>query len=126
MSAGSPILSVYEANAGGSFPIRIQPETLTLTINGVANAAGTGTPAAGTPSASVSRGRRTNGVNARLVRFKFTATLPPGYAMDRTLTLPILTPAVYNGIVRGQTGTYTLEGTAYDIQVSGVTPESVR
>lgn len=125
MSAGGFDPSIYESNLGLFFPISIQPETLTLTLNGVANAAGAGPVGAGLPSARVSAGRRSLGVNARLVRVRFNNTLPPGYKQDGLLTLPVLTPAVYNGLARGQTGTYTLNGTAYDVVFVGVTPEKI-
>ena len=125
MSAGSPINTVYESGAGLFFPISIQPETLTLTLGGVANAAPANPAGAGLPSASVSRGRRANGVNARLVRFKFGATVPPGYKADSPIGLPVLQAAVFAGYGKGQTGTYTLNGTDYPIEYAGKTPETV-
>lgn len=125
MSAGSTILSVYDSDGGNSFNIRVQPETLTLTLATVANAAGTGTPAAGLPSAKVSGGRRSIGVNARLIRVRFTGTLPPGYKMDGIIALPVLQQSVFNGYAKGQTGTYTLNTTNYDVIAVGKTPETI-
>lgn len=125
MSAGSTILSVYDSDGGNSFNIRIQPETLTLTLATVANAAGSGTPAAGLPSAKVSGGRRSIGVNARLIRIRFTGTLPPGYKMDGIIALPVLQQSVFNGYAKGQTGTYTLNTTDYDVVAVGKTPETI-
>lgn len=126
MSAGSTIPSVYETNTGVFYKCRVQPETLTLTINTVANVAGTGTPAAKTPSAKMTGGRREIGINARLVRIKFTGTVPPGYKTGGILTLPIMTPTVFNGLDKDQTGVYNLNGTDYPIQVVGLTPESIK
>lgn len=125
MSAGATILSVYDSDGGNSFNIRVQPETLTLTLATVANAAGTGTPAAGLPSAKVSGGRRSIGVNARLIRVRFTGTLPPGYKMDGIIALPVLQQSVFNGYAKGQTGTYTLNTTNYDVIAVGKTPETI-
>lgn len=126
MSAGSTTKSVYETNSNVFYRCRVQPETLTLEINGQTNDAGSGTPVANTPSAKMTGGRRGIGINARLIRLEFTGTLPPGYKMGGILTLPILTPAVFNAIGLDQTGTYTLNGTGYDVQVIGKTPEAIR
>ena len=126
MSAGPTVPSVYETNTNIFYKCRVQPETLTLVINGATNVAGSGTPVPKTPSAKMTGGRREIGINSRLVRLKFTGTLPPGYRTDGILTLPILTPAVFNGLDTDQTGTYTLNGTAYDVIVVGFTPERIR
>ena len=125
MSAGSPIDSVYQANSGTLFPISIQPETLTVTLNSVANTAPEGTPGAGLPSATVSRGRRSNGVNARLIRVSFTGTLPDGYKMEGILTFPVLQQSVFDGYGKGQVGTYSLNGTDYAIKYVGKTAETI-
>ena len=126
MSGGDYIRSLYELNGGSIAPIRIQPETLTLTLNSVANAAPAGTATAGFPSAKVSGTRRSFGINTRKVRVKFTGTLPPGYSGGKdTISLPVLQPSVFNGYAKGQTGTYTLEGTAYDVEFVGKSTETV-
>lgn len=126
MSAGAFLVTGYEASTGTIFPISIQPETLTLTLNTIANAAPTTAPAAGLPSAQVSKGRRTIGVNTRLVRFKITDANPPaGYKADGILTLPVLTQVAFAAYGKGQTGTYTLNGTAYAVAFVGKTPETI-
>lgn len=126
MSAGDYINSTYDSDGGTAYPIRVQPETLSLTLNTVANAAGTGTIAAGTPSAKVSGGRKAFGVNARLVRVRFTSTVPDGYSGGKdTISLPVLTMAAYNAYSKGTTGTYTLGATPYDVAFVGKTPEAV-
>ena len=127
MSAGDFQNSIYETNGGGFYKIRIQPETLSLTIDTTANAAGAGPVPSGQPSAKVSGGRNSIGVNARLVRVKFTTTVPPGYAGGKdTITLPCLTPAAFNAWDAGDTGTYTLGGTAYAVELVGKTPETIK
>lgn len=126
MSAGGFIDTGYESEGSFVFPIRIQPETLTLTLNSVVNEAPSTAPGAGLPSAQIGKGRRTLGVNARLVRFVITdATPPPGYKADGVLTLPVLQSSVWSGLAKGQTGTYTLNGTAYAIRYVGKTPEKI-
>ena len=125
MSAGPRENVSYEAGSGLFFPISIQPETQSLTLNGVANAAPANPVGAGLPSATVSRGRRANGVNARLVRIKFDGTPPPGYKEDSPIALPVLQASTYAAYGKSQTGTYTLNGTAYNVVYAGKTPETV-
>lgn len=125
MSAGPRTNTVYESGSGLFFPISIQPETLTLTLNNVPNAAPANSPGAGLPSATVSRGRRANGVNARLVRIKFTGTPPTGYKADSPIALPVLQAATYASYGKGQTGTYNLNGTDFNVEYVGKTPETV-
>lgn len=116
----------YETDTGVVHPIRYQPETTSLSLNTVPNAAPAGAVGANLPSARVGSGRRSFGINARLVRFRFTGTLPPGYSMNGILTLPVLTPAAFNSYGKSQTGTYTLNGTDYDIAFVGKTPETIK
>lgn len=125
MSAGPRTNTVYESGGGLFFPISIQPETLTLTLNSVVNAAPANPAGAGLPSATVSRGRRANGVNARLVRIKFTGTPPAGYKADSPIALPVLQAAAYAAYGKGQTGTYNLNGTDFAVEFVGKTPETV-
>lgn len=127
MSAGDFTDAFYQTDAGKITTIRIQPETLTLTLNAVANASAAGPPEAGLPSAKVSGGRREFGINARLIRVRFTGTLPPGYSGGKSiLTLPVMSQTVFAGYSKGQTGTYTLNGTAYDVVFVGKTGETVK
>lgn len=120
MSAGAFEISKYQTNEGNVHPIRIQPETLAAAIGATTNAA----PAAeadGEGSASVSKGRRANGINARLVRLRFTAAPPAGYQANGTITIPALLPAFYDAAKKGAEATYL--GTA--CVVSGRSPETV-
>lgn len=126
MSAGTTVSSAYENNFGAFFPVRIQPETLTLTLGGQANDAPVGPAPPNTPSAKISGGQREAGMICRKVRFRFSgATIPPGYKVNGILTLPVLTPGAYNAWGKGSTGTYTLEGTAYDVAFVGKSPEKI-
>lgn len=126
MSAGPfTTNSIYEDNFGNFYPIKVQPETLGLTLNSKANVSAAGPLPDNRPSVSVSNGRRANGVNARLVRFRFTGTLPPGYLMSGTISLPVLTPASYASYSKGTVGTYTLNAVEYPVATVGRTPETI-
>lgn len=121
MSAGNFDRSKYVGDDGVSiYPVRIQPETLALTLGGTANAAVAGAVTEKV-SARVSGGRRTLGISCRKVRFQFTAEPPEGYEAGRVLTLPILQPALFQSIAKGTTGTYL--GVA--VEVLGKTPEYI-
>lgn len=125
MSAGNFVTANYSDNFGNLYPISIQPETESLTLATVANTAAAGPLPPNLPSVSVSRGRRTNGVNARLCRFKFSGTLPDGYQTNGILTLPVLTQTTFDAWGKGSTGTYTLNGTAFDVEFVGKTAETI-
>lgn len=126
MSAGQFETNGYEDDNGVIHPIKIQPETKTLTLNAVANAAPTTDIAPGVASAKVSGSRRSIGYNARLVRFRITSpTPPPGYVANSVIALPVLTQVAFAGYAKGQSGTYTLNGTAYDVEFVGKTPETI-
>lgn len=120
MSAGAFEITAYETDPGAIHPIRVQPETIAASIGATTNSAPTGA-ATGLGSASVSRGRRANGINARLVRLTFTGTPPTGYLANSTITIPALTPEFYDAAVRGATATYLGAGAV----VSGRSPETI-
>lgn len=122
MSAGSFIFSRYETDEGDIFDIKVQPETLTLSLNGATNTAPTGA-VDGTGSVNVSGSLRQNGVNARRVRFRFSGEPPTGYKPSSVISLPILQQSVYETMTatRGATGTYL--GAA--IQLVGGTKEKI-
>lgn len=126
MSAGAFTDSVYGSDKGNFFPCSVQPETLSLTLNGVANTPPIGPVQAGLPSANMTGSRRRNGVNARVVRVRFTGAIPDGYiGAASTITLPVLDLAVYNSYDKNQVGTYTLGGTDYPVKYVGKTPEKI-
>ena len=123
MSQGSFLIVNYESNKLGTIhPIRIQPETLTLNIGAVSNAAPAGT--AILPSAQVSQGKRKKGLNSRSVTFKFApGDEPTGYKAESPITLPWLQDnSAFDGAFAGQTGTY--QGVA--ISIVGVANETAR
>jgi hypothetical protein len=126
MSAGQFVTVGYPASYDSNqiHPIRVQPETLALAVTiastNVVNAAsssGINTPI----SAVVSRGRRSKGLNARLIRVRFTSVLPEGYLANSVISLPALNPTLLLAPT-GATGTYLGE----DIEVIGTSPETVR
>lgn len=105
MSTGRFFRGRYEANNGDIHPIRIQPETLTLTVGGVANSLPAGAITRGN-SAKVSGGSREFGLSARTVRFVWTGAVPEGYDPNGTLSLPILVEDVWEDILTGQEVSY--------------------
>jgi len=120
MSAGPFSRSFYETDNGDIAAIRVQPETITLSIGGQANTAPAG-PATIPGSATVSRGRRSNGINARLVRVVFE-TAPTGYKAGSAIALPWLDPGTFAGLNTNDTVAY-LGGTGVLV---GKTAEKIR
>jgi len=123
MSQGAFQIVNYGSNKLATVhPIRIQPETLTLTIGGVTNSAPVGS--AVLPSAQVSQGKRKKGLNARTVTFKFApGQAPTGYKPESPISLPWLqNNATFNGTFAGQAGTYQ----GGDIVVVGTANETAR
>jgi len=122
MSSGAFTDSFYESNELGSVhPIRVQPETIALSLGGQTNDAPAATGAIG-PSAQVSRGKRSIGINARTVTIELTAALS-GYLAGSKITLPWLEAATFADITpKVTTGTYL----ATACKVVGKSPETVR
>ncbi len=120
MSSGTFTRTRYELDNGDITNIRVQPETLALVIDGNTNAGVT--DAVTRPgSAKVSGGRRSVGVNARLVRIRFTAP-KDGYAEGEVITLPWLQKATFDNLDLFSTGTYL----GVSVELVGKTAESVR
>lgn len=117
MSAGAYIDSIYENDLGNGFAIRVQPETVT-----VWNPAGAAALVPGNPSAQVSSGGRSIGVNARLARFSWVGVAPTGYSQDGVITVPILTKAAYDALVKNTPYPY-LGG---QLNLVGKTAETIR
>lgn len=95
MSAGTFTKSKYQATYSGTaiHPIRVQPETIACTINGVANNPPDGSQT-NPISAVVSRGQRAKGLIARAVTLRAPASgQPTGYKPLGTILIPALTPA---------------------------------
>lgn len=104
--AGSFQRAKYSTDTGTVVNVRVQPETLALDIGGNTNDEPSGNRAAGWPSAKVSGGRRTIGINCRSVSLQFTGTPPTGYKALGIISVPIMTKATYDLITQGDTGTY--------------------
>jgi hypothetical protein len=117
MSSGVFSDNIYVADNGVAFTIRTQVETAAAW-----NPNGTGAPVAGNPSAQVSKGKRSIGVNARMARFKWSGTPPAAYKQDGIIALPILTQAAYTALVKNTNYAY-LGGT---LNLVGKTPEFIR
>lgn len=121
MSSGAFTRSKYESDDGDVHPIRIQPETLTASFGGTANAAPAGN--IDNPlSAKVSNGNRSFGLKPRSVTITFGDSPPEDYKANSYIRLPILQSTLYNTISAGDQVTY-LGGTA---TVVGKNPERVR
>lgn len=121
MSAGKFEDGFYELNSGEIARIRVQEETKSLTLDGTANAYATG-PSTLPTAAKVSGGRRSLGINARLVRVQFTAGPPSGYKAEGVVALPWFNPTTWEALEKGNTGTYL--STA--VKLVGKTAEAVR
>lgn len=127
MSKGAFTRAKYLMSKGGAVAlVRVQPETETLTIDGVVNDQATG--AATYPYlVRVGGGKREIGCRTRLVGFKFReASVPPGYKSGTIIYLPWFQPSTFSPITEGLEGFYTVDGTAYGIVVSGAIAEAGR
>lgn len=106
MSVGPFIDAKYQRNGGNVQAIRIQPETLTLTIGGTDNTE----PA---PEINSARGTSASGrrsilfTGARRVGIRITGGTSP-FAVGTVHYVPVLTPGNFDDMVepRNQTGTY--------------------
>jgi hypothetical protein len=116
MSAGPFQVARYKADDDTTIaPIRVQPETLSLTVNAQANSS---IAEASTTKyyCRSSGGCREIGMRARRVNFKFD-TAPTPYKQDAILSLPWFDPATFTSIAGGNTGTYIVNGQSHDIKV---------
>lgn len=128
MSAGRFELTRYAASYGGGtqiHPIRVQEETLALSITPAGGDAVTNDAPAGATtspiSAVVSRGKRAGGLRPRLVSIKFTGTPPDGYSANQVIRLPWLTPFPVN-FAKSNVGVYL----SAPIIVVGLTSEEAK
>lgn len=121
MSAGAFVSSKYQADQGGIFRIRIQPETAVTTLGVNSNTAPSGSIDQ-IASARARGSKRRIGVTARTVTLKPVGSAPAGYKDGQSLVVPVLTPVVYNAVNLGDEATYL--GVPY--LVSGKSPERVR
>lgn len=110
MSSGKFIRTFYETNGGAVCRIRVQPETELASIGGVVNDAPAGPPTIST-TAKVSKTSREYGIKPRRISFAWDAGQEPtGYDEGQLVYIPIMTRAVYDGVVPGEACTY-LAGT---------------
>lgn len=127
MSAGAFVKTKYKSNGGLVFGVLVQPETLGLVLATLTNATTADPQGPGLPRALVSGSRRRRGVFTRMVRFRFTTTIPTGYLGGNSiLSLPILTQSMWEALDDESEGTYTLNGTAYNVKYVGKSPERIR
>ena len=106
MSFGPFIFSKYQSNGGSIHRIRIQPESLTLSINGINN----GVPAGDVDNqrgVSASGKRSILFVGARRIGVRVTNNAGP-YAEGTVHYVPVMTPNVFQQMIdnRGEAGTY--------------------
>lgn len=121
MSSGAFENGKYDSPAtSGIHSIRVQPETKALTLGGVANAYPAGAVDS-KPSAQVSKGKRSVGVNARTVSIKLTAALA-GYKTGSVIVLPWFVASTFEALPANATGTYL----ATACELVGTSPERVR
>lgn len=122
MSAGRFINNaVYEMDNGETIKIRVQPETLQLELEGIENGQALGTPTV-KGSAKVSAGRRTFGVNARLVRVTWVNAAPADYDPRGIIALPWLVKTTFDSIPDGAEGTYL----TFPVRLVGTTGEDIK
>ena len=111
MSNGPFQDSKYAADDDTVYGIKVQPETLSLTINSVQNDPPAGA-VTGDVLARVTGSRRGYGVFARVGRFRITASGTSGLAVGRVITLPLLNGDIYDECKKPNTGTYNTASVA--------------
>lgn len=121
MSAGAFSSSKYESDSDVVYRIRVQPETIALTIGTTPNDPPAGA-VTGAVSVRVGGGNREYGIKARAVTLRWTATVPTGYKPDEILRVPILKKSLYSSISPGSAGDYL----GQPVEVVGKLPERVR
>lgn len=129
MSAGGFVKAKYAASydAGSQIhPIRVQPETLTCTVNGIENDEPVG--AITNPiSALVSRGRRARGLIVRTVTLvAATEGQPAGYKAGGLTTIPALTQSFFDECVNATNTTVVSYNGVATYKVAYVSDEKVR
>lgn len=124
MSTGAFVEAVYESGkpVPNLHPIRVQPETLTLTIDGAANSTAAADPTSELRAFSSSRNRR-GAVNARKVGLEITASGDNGYEVGSVVYVPVMTAATLSDYLfpAGKTGTYN----GASVRVIGSSPERI-
>jgi hypothetical protein len=115
MSAGAFTTARYEVTPAIGAPVaaarvtncRVQPETLSMTIATVANAASVDALTPGLTRAVVSASARRRGIiRCRGVRIRFTAALPAGYKSGTIIFLPWMRFGTWSAFVNNDSGVY--------------------
>lgn len=119
MSAGGFVTSKYQSNDGGIYKVKLQPETLLMLIDGVANSAPLG-DVDQVVSAKVTKTRREIGMGCRAIAIRFTAAIPDGYKAGQIILVPVMTSALFNGLTGAEPVSY-LNG---DAEIVYLRPES--
>ena len=104
-------------------PIRVQPETEGLTLDGVANTGEDAADITNPISAQTSKSRKGLGLHPRTVSVKFTSESPAGYAENQIYRIPLLNKDIKAKATKGQTGSYLSK--AVEV-VSNYAPEIVK
>jgi hypothetical protein len=112
MSSGAFQSAKYQANNGDIYECRVQPETLALTLNAVANDEPSGDINMST-TARTRGSRRRFGVTARTVTLRWTGSPPTGYKDDELIYVPVMQSSTFDAYDRGQTGTYLGAGVQF-------------
>lgn len=111
MSAGIYVDSKYQANNGIIYKVRVQPETLDLTINALQNSPPAGAIDDGFPELKLTSTRKEFALVPRKVAIRITgASVDPERAdyegVGAKLIIPVLTPVTFAGWSVGTVGTY--------------------
>jgi len=107
MSSGRFLDAQYEDNLGDVHPIKIQPETAALVIEGVTNTI-PAIPAGGlvAPTVKVSGGKGQRGITARRIAVRFGIDPPAGYLAFATHYVVWLQGDTFPDPLPRPTGTY--------------------
>ena len=115
MSQGRFVRTFYELDNGEIARARVQPETI----------AGFNTPVGGPAtvpgSARMQGSRRRQGINARHITGAWVGTPPTGYDDRTPVRVPVMSPAVYNGLELGDTVNYL----GASLEIIGKTAEKI-
>ena len=109
MSAGRFEPGRYEAISGTIYPVRAQPETKELTIDGVANDYPAGPTTTGVSRIRLRKGKRAFGPAIRTVTVVLTADgtgETAEYQEGSTHVVPLFAQATYDAYEVDQVGTY--------------------
>jgi len=109
MSAGNFEPGLYEAISGTIYPVRAQPETKELTIDGVANAYPAGPATPGVSRIRLRKGKRAFGPAIRTATVVLTADgtgETAEYESGSRHVVPLFAQATYDAYEVDQVGTY--------------------